>query len=105
MVKLGGANEKDGRAEADVWHPPYCYVHAGILKFNSAGTNTGGCTNGTFVQLMFGFQGASNECICWANGRRWADPRTAHSAELPVREGDKAQKRAGLLLGLHVIEL
>ena len=35
------------------YDPPYCYAEHGVLKFNSAGTNTGGCKRDT--------------CICWLN--------------------------------------
>ena len=45
---------QDGHASL----PPYCFDFYGTLKFNSAGTNTGGC----------GITGSIySTCICWLN--------------------------------------
>ena len=75
--------EDDGQDGFSLW-PPWCYLRMILirrsprlyqrsLKFNSAGTNTGGCSH--FFQRDW-----SGTCICWALGAAAAAAHTAGAA-------------------------
>ena len=44
----------DDGQNGESYDPPYCYFEGGSLKFNSAGTNTGDCTD-------------KDTCVCWVS--------------------------------------